>query len=183
MKSHSNSVRSFLVASLSIRSVMAAALLLLPLSAMAKDHVPIKGSFHTIHEDTFGFVPGIGPIVSVVVEGSGQVSHMGRATCFTDDQLGVLMTGALSATYTVTAANGDTLVLWLEGPSELDFPTVTFSGAFAVLGGTGRFANATGSGVFSGWAVFEEPFGLPTNHGPGFFAIDGVVSSPGESRK
>src|SRR5687768_1994693 len=128
-------------------------------AALAADNVPLKGTFETVHHDTFGFDPLLGPTVAVVVNGAGNISHLGKTTAFTDDQFGVLATGVLSATYTFTAANGDTLEVWLLGDSEVDFATqtVTFSGAATVLGGTGRFANASGSGTFSGSAVFEEP--------------------------
>ena len=183
-KSETPSVKGVALLLCCARVLMTLALLAAPLLAQAKDLVPVKGTFDTIHQDTFGFDPLLGPIVSVIVTGEGNISHLGKTTAFTDDQLGILASGLLSATYTLTAANGDTLVLWLIGPSEFDVAaqSVTFSGAATVLGGTGRFAGATGTGTFSGWATFDEPFGLPTNQGPGAFTLDLNISSPGAAK-
>jgi hypothetical protein len=163
------------------RSLAGCGLLALTLSVHATDQVPIKAAFNTVHNDTFGFDPELGPIAFAVVEGEGNLSHFGRATCFSDDQIAELATGLVYAVYTYTAANGDSLIMWMVSSAEIDFVTLTatFSGEFVVIGGTGRFANATGSGITSGWAVFKDPFGLTTNHGPGYFEIDGHVSSSG----
>ena len=168
-----------------ISLIVAVLSVITPPAALAGEKVPLKGTFQTVHHDTFEFDPVLGPTVSEVVNGEGNISHLGKTAAFTDDQFGVLATGILSATYTLTAANGDTLVVWLIGGSELDFPTqtVTFSGAATILGGTGRFSAATGSGTFSGSALFEEPLGLPTNQGPGSFSLDLEVSSPGAAKK
>jgi hypothetical protein len=51
---------------------------------------------------------------------------------------------------------------------------VTFSGTYNVIGGTGRFAGATGQGAVTGSAQFTgEGIGV------GDFALDGTISSPG----
>jgi hypothetical protein len=167
------------------RALLLCGLLVLTRASGATDQVPLKGAFNTIHSDTFGFDQQLGPIVSVAVAGDGQLSHLGRATCFTDDQFVELATGGLTATYTYVAANDDALIMEVAGETEIDFATQTviFSGVFAISGGSGRFTNAAAVGMFRGWAVFEDPFGLPTNHGPGYFEIDGQVSSPGALHK
>src|SRR5206468_1596383 len=87
------------------RSLVLSGLLALTVDSYATDQVPLKGAFKTIHHDTFGFDLQLGPIVSVVVEGEGSISHLGQATCFTDNQIAELATGLLAATYRYTAAN------------------------------------------------------------------------------
>jgi hypothetical protein len=74
---------------------------------------------------------------------------------------------------TLTAANGDTLVL--TGDRDQGCPTgpnaVHGTGDWTVTGGTGRFAGATGQGTFDGVADF--------NHGTFSFQLIGTISAPG----
>jgi hypothetical protein len=69
--------------------------------------------------------------------GTGNASHLGKISYSTS-------TGILTFDETLTAANGDTLTL-------RDVRTVVSgteaSGTWTVIGGTGRFAGATGSGT------------------------------------
>jgi hypothetical protein len=70
-------------------------------------------------------------------------------------------------TFTITAANGDTLDVIMEGTvTPGSDGVVTFGGDITFSGGTGRFSDATGSGAYSGGA------------GPstGFFSIHGAIS-------
>ena len=101
---------------------------------------------------------------------------MGKTTAFTDDQLVNLIDGSGTATYTLTAANGDTLVLALVVPVGGTINVeggVIFSGSYTITGGTGRFNGATGSGVFGGSGLF-----LTETDGIGAFAVVGTISSP-----
>lgn len=153
-----------------------------PPTASAKDEVPFKGYWNTVHHDTSGFDPVLGPIIAVEVSGEGKSSHLGVARCFTDDQVAILSTGAIISTYTYTAADGDTLLLQTVSQLVGFDPVaqrVDFIGNFAIVDGTGSFAGATGSGKVSGWAIFEQPFGSPLNSGPGFFEFEGVISTVG----
>jgi hypothetical protein len=74
---------------------------------------------------------------------------------------------------TLTAANGDTLVL--TGDHDEACPTgpnaVHGTGDWTVTGGTGRFAGATGQGTFDGVADF--------NRGTFSFQLTGTISAPG----
>src|ERR1043165_2908261 len=83
---------------LKARMSLFAGVLALALTAHATDQVPLKGAFETIHQDTFGFDPQLGPIISVVVRGEGNLAHLGATTCFTDNQIAVLGTGSVVAT-------------------------------------------------------------------------------------
>ena len=88
-----------------------------------------------------------------------------------------LVTGDGTATYTLTGANGDTVVIEMEALTTNIPGGVTFAGSYTVTGGTGRFAQATGSGALSGQAIFTSATG-----GLGSFSIVGTISSPGSSK-
>jgi hypothetical protein len=140
-----------------------------PQPSIAGDQVPFRADFNTVFESTVNF-----PIVSVHVTGDGEATHLGRTAIETTDQVVNLLTGAATATYHFTAANGDEVVV------ELDFlalptPTgFTLTGTWAISGGTGRFTNASGSGTIEGRADFTGPTG-----GVGQFTMIGTISSPG----
>lgn len=76
---------------------------------------------------------------------------------------------------TLTAANGDTLVL--TGDHDGGCPTgpnaVHGTGDWTVTGGTGRFAGATGQGTFDGVADF--------NRGTFSFRLTGTLARPGSN--
>ncbi len=113
------------------------------------------------------------PFLYVTVEGQGNVSHMGLTSAFTDNQVVNLITGSTTATYTLTAANGDTIVLEMSFQATQIPGGVTFAGDYTVTGGTGRFDGATGGGVLAGSAFFTGP-----NDGVGSFSVAGTISPP-----
>ncbi len=57
---------------------------------------------------------------------------------------------ATTTTATVTAANGDTLLLAGQGVTCPAPPVVTFRGTYSIAAGSGRFAGASGGGVNAG---------------------------------
>ena len=68
--------------------------------------------------------------------------------------------GPNPGTFTITAANGDTLVLTLDGmhcQSTPEAPLGLTSGRYTVTGGTGRFEGATGGGVFKDTQTSSNP--------------------------
>ena len=68
--------------------------------------------------------------------------------------------GPNPGTFTITAANGDTLVLTLDGmhcQSTPEAPLGLTSGRYTVTGGTGRFEGATGGGVFRDTQTSSNP--------------------------
>ena len=138
--------------------------------ASARDQVPFRASFSTEVEIEFVY-----PFFYISVTGQGNASHMGATTAVTDNQVVNVIDGSATATYTLTGANGDTVVL------EMIFQTtflpnnaVTFEGSYTVTGGTGRFNGATGAGVLAGSAIATGP-----NTGVGAFSVAGTISSPG----
>jgi hypothetical protein len=132
--------------------------------------VPFRAAFITEFESVVNF-----PIAHISVIGQGGALHMGATKAVTTDQAVNLITGEGTATYTLTAANDDTVVLSLEVQTTfVSMSEVTFEGSYTVAGGTGRFAGATGSGSLTGSATFTGP-----SNGVGEFAVTGTISSPG----
>jgi hypothetical protein len=137
-----------------------------PQPVRAGDQVPFKGSFNTEFTSVLEF-----PYLHITVTGDGNASHMGATDAFTDDQLVNVIDGSASATYTLTAANGDTLVLAMVFQATNIPGGVTFAGDYTVTGGTGRFAGATGNGVLAGTALFTSE-----TDGIGSFSVMGTIS-------
>jgi hypothetical protein len=108
-----------------------------PALVRADDGVPFKGRA----ELTLTAMMLQGNILSLTYVGTGQGTHLGR---FKEDASLVvdLSTGAVSASVTLTAANGDKVFKSATGTVLLPFA----SGDFTILGGTGRFEDATGTG-------------------------------------
>jgi hypothetical protein len=130
--------------------------------------VPFGAAFDTEFESVVDF-----PIAHISATGHGLALHLGATTAATTDQAVDLLTGAATATYTLTAANGDTVVLALEFQTTFLGSEVTFEGSYTVAGGTGRFAGVTGGGSLVGAAQFLGP-----DHGVGWFAVAGTISPP-----
>jgi hypothetical protein len=87
--------------------------------------------------------------------GSGNATHLGRFTLeanFTVDSA----TATGSGTATWTAANGDQLFTTETGHAVVTFPTAAISETHTITGGTGRFADASGS------ISIERSINLPT---------------------
>jgi len=148
--------------------VAASLSILAPNSAWASIEAPFHGNFVTTFTTTLEF-----PILYVTVNGKGNATYMGTTTASTDDQVSNLIDGSGSATYTLTADNGDTLTLALAvqpgGTLNVE-GGVTFSGTYTVVRGTGRFRKNTGSGVFAGSALFLNP-----TEGIGSFSLVGLL--------
>jgi hypothetical protein len=160
------------LSSLALVFIILTLLAFAPDSARASDEMPFHANFTTKVTTFLEF-----PILHVKVQGKGKASYMGTTTAFTDDQIQNVIDGSGSATYTLTAANGDTLILALAVPAGGTISVeggVIFSGTYTVNGGTGRFSGATGGGIFGGTGLF-----LTETDGIGAFALAGTVSLPG----
>ena len=173
MKTATNtkSVRRRHFPSLALLLATVTLLAFVPPSVRAGGEVPFHANFITQFESVVEY-----PFLHVTTNGRGKATYMGTTTAFTEDQLVSLIDGSGSATYTLTAANGDTLVLALvvqAGGTINVEGGVLFSGSYTITGGTGRFNGATGSGVFGGSALF-----LTETGGIGAFAVVGTISPP-----
>ena len=151
--------------------LMTVALLsLAPQSLRANGDKPFHANFITQFTSVLDF-----PLLHLTVNGKGKAAYLKTTTAFTDDQVSNLVDGSGSATYTLTAKNGDTLVVALVVQPGATIPIdggVLFSGTYAITGGTGRFSGAAGSGIFSGTGLF-----LTETDGIGAFALVGTISS------
>ena len=140
-----------------------------PASAGGTQQVPFRASY----SGTAAFTSA----TTALFTGTGIARHLGRSTNVNH----VTVSGPASCPEgfaninieTLTAANGDTLVL--TGDHDQACPTgpnaVHGTGDWTVTGGTGRFAGATGQGTFDGVADF--------NQGTFSFQLTGTISAPG----
>ena len=129
--------------------------------------VPFKGRL----EGTATITPGTPPFLSVPIEGTGNATHLGR---FTVEIPHVVNTTnrTSTGTYEFTAANGDTLTAGFTGQATLTAPGVlSVVETATITGGTGRFADATGS--FTVERLFNQVTGLTTG------SFEGTIPSPG----
>jgi hypothetical protein len=110
----------------------------------AGKEVPFTGSLEGAVTSRTPLTP---PLVSLLTEGTGSATHLGR---FTVDIAHIVNTVARTVTgsYEFTAANGDTLIADVTGQfgPTAENPRVLLSVETATItGGTGRLAGATGS--------------------------------------
>jgi hypothetical protein len=109
-------------------------------SAVAAE-TPFKGTVSAVETGTTVF-----PIRSVTREGGGTATYLGKYTEHITAQINVVTRHATGAA-TFTAANGDTLTATVDGQAT---PTTTpgvlsIVEVYTITGGTGRFADATGT--------------------------------------
>ena len=109
-------------------------------SAVAAE-TPFKGTANAVETSEFAF-----PILSVTRDGTGTATYLGKYTSHLTAQVNVLTSHATGAA-TFTAANGDTLTATVDGQST---PTtipgvISIVETYTITGGTGRFADATGT--------------------------------------
>jgi hypothetical protein len=127
------------------------AALTLPMQAAAHDLVP----FHAAEHGAFQILGPCGPDgMRIDVTGTGQGTQLGtyRARyreCFTPATGGVT-----DGSFTLTAANGDTLTGTYRGRVSTtgDPAVIAFADPGSITGGTGRFADARGTVTQSGVA-------------------------------
>ena len=121
--------------------------LALATASVTAELVPFKGSWsgETISADETNF-----PVVSIVSEGSGELTHLGTYTMVSPHTTNVA-NGFTAGDQIFTAANGDTLTAYCEGTPVFNPSTGTVGGTLdcEVTGGTGRFEDATGSYEFA----------------------------------
>jgi hypothetical protein len=106
----------------------------------AAAETPFKGTVNAVETGTV--VP---PTRFLDRVGTGTATYLGRYTVHVTLQVNVL-TLAATGTATFTAANGDTLFASVAGQATRTSPTtLSIVEVYTITGGTGRFADATGS--------------------------------------
>ena len=128
----------------------AASILAFTRLAIAAQSVPFKGQSQN---QAISAVPVDPEHVFVTTIGSGRATHLGNFT-FISPHLSGLLDFSIDGIQIITAANGDELHTTLVGNlhPEIDATGHVFlvgSVDGAITGGTGRFANATGTFTFS----------------------------------
>ena len=101
------------------------------------------------------------PVVSNEEVGVGNATHLGKFL-WEDDETAIftsLTHAVVTATFTMTAANGDKVFGTLSTEGDIVAGTLLIHGTYEITGGTGRFANATGSGELDAVAEPGPPFG------------------------
>ena len=114
-------------------------------------------------------VGATGPILHTADTGSGEAAHLGRYTLAASEDINALTGAVTNGSFTMTAANGDTVSGTYSGQALPGLVGYVVSGP--ITGGTGRFAGATG---FLVWHGTVDPAALT-------FAdeITGTISSVG----
>ena len=104
--------------------------------------------------------------------GTCQLAHLGRTTVVTDETV-VPGTGTIAVTSTFTAANGDRLYTTgvVRGSAIAPDGSLTVAGTYTAVGGTGRFAGASGTAAFAETARINPP--APT---VGAYTLDGWLA-------
>lgn len=101
------------------------------------------------------------------MSGTGQISHLGRVT-WTTEHCFQLFTGTFGdAELVITAANGDELFGTYDGVMTGE---TTFVETMRILGGTGRFVDASGTVAETGW--FDPDTGYMEVTGIGSIVYD-----------
>lgn len=151
-------------------ALIAAAALALTLAGpvSAGDQVPFSGNL----AGTATITPLGGPIVAVELDATGTATHLGK---FKLEAPHIVDQSTLTAvgTFTLTAANGDTVTADLAGTARMVEPpnVIAITETATVTGGTGRFAGATGSIQVE--RMFNRATGVTTG------SLDGWISTPG----
>jgi len=146
-------------------AILCVAALIAAANAGAGSDVPFKGT------DSFASkaVGGSGNIVKTLDTGSGNATHLGRFTMAASETVDFGTLAVTGGTYTLTAANGDTVTGIYSGHILPTLDGYLVSGP--ITGGTGRFTGATG------FIVWHGSFDLATFTGSD--VITGTISSVG----
>lgn len=142
-----------------------------PALSRVKDQArPISGSCETTFAPPTLPPP---PVIRQVDEGVCTLSHLGRTALHSVEEIDVVGGTQRSIEFTLIAANGDILRVMTAGTNTPNGPGVRFSATMTFVGGTGRFANATGQAQVEGAASFI------TNTAS--FTVDGWIAYDGQT--
>jgi hypothetical protein len=107
----------------------------------ANAQLPFHGTLEASDTDTISF-----PFLSVHLTGTGNATHLGHYTATFDFRVDLRTpTSPAVGSFTLTAANGDTIFGDLLGRASISNGIATVVETATITGGTGRFADATGS--------------------------------------
>lgn len=144
--------------------------------------IPLKGDGTWVWEAAFlepteRCVQAGGTHTTLYTEGTYYLTHLGLTSRYVDQCVDLTVNANVYALETLTAANGDQLVLIYTGRPLAELPPGwDLAWNFTVESGTGRFEGAVGEGTIYFTIAFEPPGA----RGEGY--VDGVVSSVGTSQ-
>jgi hypothetical protein len=151
-----------------MRTLVCILTLLLVSTTYASSTVPFHATINTAP-----VVVGGGPTtLELLIPGTGQGSHVGQLEVDGPSHVD-LVTLTQTGTSTLTAADGSSFNFSFAGtvvPTGGPTDPVTFQGTWRTTSGTGRFADVSGGGTYTGSAA-----------GPsGILFLDGTLSNPGK---
>jgi hypothetical protein len=129
-----------------------AATLIAPSVTEARSARPFKASIsitETVQPDT----TGVCPFLAGAISGTGQATHLGKMTLVSRDcitPIGENVFAFESNQLVLTAANGDQIFAIYSGIFTTEGAVGAISGGYHIVGGTGRFSQATGAGSVQG---------------------------------
>ncbi len=142
-----------------------------PTTAQAGQQVPFRAAWTA----DITISPLASPLVSVSGLGAGKALHLGAMTAQSVEETVNLDTGAGIAAYRFIAADGDEVFVDFAFAAVPTSPNVySIQGVWQIVGGTGRFDGASGSGNYVGEVAFSGPV-----NAVGRFELQGTISSPG----
>jgi len=110
-------------------------------AATNRGQLPFHGSLNATDTDTLAF-----PFLTVHLTGTGNATFLGAYAATFDFRVNLSTpTVPATGTFTLTAANGDTIVGSLLGRATIANGVATVVETATITGGTCRFADATGS--------------------------------------
>lgn len=112
---------------------------------------------------------------TLLIQGTCQLAHLGRTSVREEQTIGAPDPGTGVIQYinvaTYTTANGDQLRVLGVGSATPSATGLTLLGTETADGGTGRFANATGTATLRGAVSFTGPASTS-----GFYSLDGTLN-------
>jgi hypothetical protein len=116
------------------------------------------------------------PVFRQVDTGTCQLAHLGRVQIYSVQDIDFATGTQVSVELTFTAANGDVLRATNVGSSVPSAAGVAFQGTMTFIGGTGRFANATGAARVEGTADLMASTAA-------FTVVDGWIAYDASARR
>ncbi len=102
--------------------------------------LPFRGTLEAVEIHT-----GAPPVLHSVLTGTGQATQFGRFTTRFEFDITLGAPSTTTGSFTLTAANGDSISGTLAGVGNVSNGVVTIVETATITEGTGRFADATGS--------------------------------------
>ena len=164
-------MRSKLPLSRQLSFALAVAALLMSAVTAAQSPVPFKATIaitELIQPDATGTC-----LLAGNISGTGTATQLGKVTLVSRDCINPISPTAFSFSsnqVVLTAANGDQIFATYSGSLTIEGAIGAITGGYQIVGGTGRFSQATGAGTVQG---VEDVSGAPAK---GQIQLAGTIS-------